>query len=203
MYSKKNLAKCWNILRDYSTYEVTMDNIGQSAGKNLAWLAGFLEGDGSIGLGKHTQKGIRIIYSPYIDFSNTDSLLIEHCYKILDDLDLVYWINSKKTKNGTAWDLRVKGFKRCKKILPLLIPELNGKKKKNAELVYEWILSRENTGNNTTYTERELEIYTIIKNLNDPGYPQRLHARPLNEGEDIVRTVQKCAELSRNAMASL
>lgn len=181
-----------------------MNNIGQSAGKNLAWLAGFLEGDGSIGLGKHTQTNGRIIYAPVIRFSNTDALLIEHCYKILEDLDLTtYWIHSKETKNGTAWELQIKGFQRCKKLLPILIPELFGKKRKRAELVLEWILSREITGNSKTYTSRELEIYVIIKNLNDPGYPQRLHARPLNEGEDIVRTVQRCAELSRNAIASL
>ena len=182
-----------------------MNNIGQSAGKNLEWLAGFLEGDGSIGLGKHNQTSCkRIIYSPYIRFSNTDALLIENCYKILDELDLQYWISAKQTKNGTAWDLSVKGFKRCKKVLPLLIPYLVGKKKKRAELVLEWIESREKTGNHKTYTQRELEIYTIIKELNDPSYPQRLHARPLNnEGEDIVRTVQKCAELSRNAIALL
>ena len=180
-----------------------MNNIGQSAGKNLAWLAGFVEGDGSIGIGKHTQKAGRIIYSPYVRISNTDALLIETCYQILDELDLVYWLHSKKTRNGIAWDLQIKGFKRCKKLLPLLIPELHGKKKKIAELVLEWILSRELVGNNNTYTQRELEIYEIIKQLNNPSFPQRLHARPLDEGEDIVRTVQKCAELSRNAIASL
>ena len=181
-----------------------MNNIGQSAGKNLAWLAGFLEGDGSIGLGKHNQRSAkRIIYSPYIRFSNTDALLIENCYNILDELDLKYWLHAKKTKNGTAWELQVKGFKRCKKLIPLLVPNLVGKKKKRAELTLEWIESRENTGNSRTYTSRELEIYTIIKSLCHPSYPQRLHARPLKEGEDIVRTVQKCAELSRNAIATL
>ena len=88
-------------------------------------------------------------------------------------------------------------------MFPLLIPYLVGKKKKRAELTLEWIESRENTGNCHTYTARELEIYDIIKSLNNPSYPQRLHARPLKEGEDIVRTVQKCAELSRNAIATL
>ena len=179
-----------------------MNNIRQSAGKNLAWLAGFIEGDGSIGLGKHVQHN-RTTYSPYIRISNTDALLIENCYKILDNLDLKYWLHSKKTKNGTAWDLQVKGFKRCQKLLPLLIPYLVGKKRKRAELTLEWITSRELTTNNRTYTERELEIYDIIKSLCHPSYPQRLHARPLEEGEDIVRTVQKCAELSRNAIATL
>ncbi len=181
-----------------------MNNIGQSAGKNLAWLAGFLEGDGSIKLSKTRMSLDRVIYSPSISFTNTDALIIEECARILKELGIGYYITHKKTTNGVAFDIIVKGFKRVLPFAVILVEYLVGKKKTELELVIEWIKSRKETGNSKTYTSRELEIPEIIYELHSPSYPQRLHAGLPNFGdEDIVRTAQRYAELSRNAIASL
>lgn len=180
-----------------------MNNIGQSAGKNLEWLAGFLEGDGSVALNKQPVGKGRVVYVPMVRFTNTDALIIENCEKILKEINVGCYFFCKKTKNGLAFDLTVKGFKRVKELLPHLIPHLVGKKRKEAELVLEWIHSREVTGSNKTYTKKEIELANQIDELHDPSFPQRLHARLPNTDEDIVRTVQKCAELSRNAIANM
>lgn len=155
-----------------------MDKIRQSAGKNLAWISGFLEGDGSIRLNKQRMSKERILYSPSINFTNTDHLLIEKCAEILKELEIGFYIQEKKTKNGIAKTLTVKGFKRVKKFLPYIINEMYGKKKIQAEYLLEWLNSREITGNNNTYTENEIWLYNEISNLKRPDYPQRLHARP-------------------------
>lgn len=180
-----------------------MNNIGQSAGKNLAWLAGFLEGDGSIALTKQKMSNDRIILVPGIRFSNTDALIIEECGNILKENNVGFYYSSKYTANAISFDLVVKGFKRVQPLLNLLIPELHGKKLTIAKLLDKWLQSRTVTGNSKTYTKEELNIYDKIAELHNPSYPQRLHARPQLLGEDIVRTVQKCAELSRNAIADL
>jgi hypothetical protein len=146
-----------------------MDNTRrQSAGKNLAWFAGFLNGDGHISLLKQNMGKNRIIYSPKVGATNTDHSLIEECADILDNEEVGYYINDKKSKNGIAKNINVKGFKRVTKLLPLMIPELRGKKKRQAELLLEWIISRKETGQNNTYTERELEIYNQIRELKKP-----------------------------------
>jgi hypothetical protein len=180
-----------------------MNNIGQSAGKNLAWLAGFMEGDGSVKLSKARLHPNRIIYSPSITFSNTDALIIEECVSVLKEYNIGCYIHAKRTVNGIAFDLTVKGFKRVEPLALLLVDYLVGKKKTQIELVIEWIQSRKETGNSKTYTKRELEIPEIITELHSPSYPQRLHAGLPIRDEDIVRTAQRCAELSRNAIAGL
>ena len=52
-------------------------------------------------------------------------------------------------------------------------------------------LARKITGNNSTYTEKELKYFTIIIELKRPDYPQRLYAELLKEleDEDIVRPI--------------
>ena len=179
-----------------------MNNIGQSAGKNLVWLAGFLEGDGSVMLNKERLHPSRVIFSPKIQFTNTDALIIEECARILKENNIGFYINAKRTVNGIAFDLCIKGFKRVEALAPLLVDNLVGKKKLQMELLIEWIKSRKVTGNSKTYTERELLIPDYIQTLHSPSYPQRLHAGlPIKGDEDIVRTAQRCAELSRNAIA--
>lgn len=181
-----------------------MNEIGQSAGKNLDWLAGFLEGDGSIILQKQRMSGNRVIYSPAIKFSNTDALIIEHCQQILNENNIGSFIHAKQTTNGVAFDLTVKGFKRVSTLLPLISDRLFGKKRAIAIILSRWLESRASTGNHKTYTEYEIYLAENITKLHDPGYPQRLNARLReNADEDIVRTVQRCAELSRNEIAKL
>jgi hypothetical protein len=155
--------------KNYTTTEVKMYNTGsQSAGKNLAWFAGFVCGDGSISLSKQRMGKNRAIYTPKIGVSNTDHSLIEVCANILKDINVGFYINDSKTKNGTARHLNVKGFKRVSRLLPLLIPELKGKKKLQAQLLLEWIKSREQTGNNHTYTANEVLLYEQILDLKKP-----------------------------------
>ena len=146
-----------------------MNTRRQSAGKNLAWLAGFIDGDGTITLNKQRMSKDRIIYTPLVGVTNTDHSLIEEVAEVLTELEIGYYICQHKTKNGIAKKLFTKGFKRVKKLLPLIIPELRGKKKQQAVLLLEWINSRAQTGNNNTYTDNELLLFAQIKELKKPS----------------------------------
>jgi len=181
-----------------------MDNTnGQSAGKNLAWLAGFLDGDGSVRLVSYMKKDGLRLFVPIIAFTNTDALIIEECVRILKENSIGHYLRAKKTTNGIAFDVIIKGFKRVYPLAILLEEFSVGKKKAGLRLLIKWINSRKSTGNDKTYTEEELFLSDQVANLHNPSYPQRLHAGlPIGE-EDIVRSVQKCAELSRNAIAGL
>lgn len=61
--------------------------------------------------------------------------------------------------------LTVQGHKRVVKILPLVIPFLLAKRRQ-AELLLEFVNSRLAAGHHATYTERELEIANMIRGLN-------------------------------------
>jgi intein/homing endonuclease len=146
-----------------------MNNTGrQSAGKTLAWLAGFLEGDGSFTLSKWNRKNGKFIISPKVSCTNTDHTLIEEIHKVLKQFKIGHYISSKNTINGTAKTINIKGFKRVAKFLPIIIPYLRGKKKIQAQLMLIWIFSRKLTGNNNTYTENELKIYEEVSKLKKP-----------------------------------
>ena len=142
-----------------------MDDIGQSAGKNLGWLAGFICGDGSICLDKaHIANG-RFIYSPKVIITNTDYNLILHSIEILKAFEIGHYITSKKTVNFTAYMIIIKGFKRVKKFLNLIIDYLEGKKKDQAKIILAWLKSRETTGCNVSYNEYELGLIDQLKSL--------------------------------------
>jgi len=176
-----------------------MDNIGQSAGKNLdfIWLAGFLDGDGSVCMESHIMKN-RMCYSPRITFSNTDENIIEEIKRILKENNIGHYEYTKKTVNAIAHDVSVVGFKRVQKLIPKILPYIKGRKFLGCYLIGQFLISRHNTGNWKTYTEEEIKMCNTIKELHNPGYPQRLYAERRNKitDEDIVRTAQKCAEFS-------
>jgi len=145
-----------------------MNEIGQSAGKNLAWLAGYINGDGTLTLNKQRMGKGRIIYTPLVGLTGTDHSLIEEVAEIFKSIGVGFYVTKYATQNGIAKKVFVKGFKRVQKLLPLLIPELRGKKKQQAILLLEWINSREQTGNNCTYTDYELQLFAQIKELKKP-----------------------------------
>ena len=140
----------------------------QSVDTTLAWLAGILEGDGTVTLSKQKMGKNRIIYTPLVSLTNTDHSLVERVGEIFSCLEIGHYFTSKKTKNGVAKAITVKGFKRVKKLLPYLIENMYGKKKLQAIQLLNWIKLRELTGNNVTYTEHELQLFEEIKNLKKP-----------------------------------
>lgn len=142
----------------------------QSVDITLAWLAGILEGDGTVALSKQRMGKDRIIYTPLVSLTNTDHSLVERVGKIYSDLEVGHYFTSKKTKNGIAKVITVKGFKRVKKLLPYLIRNMYGKKKLQAIHLSNWIKSRESTGNNKTYTEYESQLFEEIKRLKKPDH---------------------------------
>lgn len=102
--------------------------------KNIAWIGGFMDGEGSFMLTEHRQRN-NLGYDPRISCPNTNPLNIEALYKytqmgyICDRT-----VNNPRAKSAQVWSLRVK---EQKIFLPLIIPHLVCKRKQ-AELLLEY-----------------------------------------------------------------
>jgi hypothetical protein len=148
---------------------------------DLAWLAGFIDGEGSIMF--RVQRGARLkgmgltYYYPAIRICNTGEPTLRVVTDILDANGLPYHVSHRnepvKENWHKAWDVEVKGLKRCAHWLSVIIPYLRTKQYK-AILMLEFIRSREGYAIGEGYSLREQEILDQLRIK--PIRPHRLHA---------------------------
>jgi len=149
----------------------------------IAWLAGLIDGDGTITLVQNNKNkdGYRY-YLPCLSIANTDSEVIYHIVKIFAKAGIRFDIQEidpqKNYRDRTRkWNLRplmrieVKGIKSAYPIVKAMIPYLASKKKRIAELVTRFceirlykLFAKQSTERG--YSNVELEIIKEVKELN-------------------------------------
>ena len=149
---------------------------------DIAWLAGFIDGEGSIGLKvQKYSRGKQVFYvAPYIQVVNTHIATLEPVHRILKGMGAgvyVNWPRPRKVPGGVReisdykplWRILVNGLKRCKPVLTALGPYLITKLD-DANLVMEFIESREASHyRHLPYTTRELEIVNRFRRKRRSG----------------------------------
>ena len=114
----------------------------------LAWLAGFVDGDGSIGLKRSksikSKGGIR--YSPLIQITNCDMKLIAEVRFLLGKLNIrhSYWLRDMKKRNlkwRNAGNISIYTWIDSILFLEFILPYLVGKKEQ-AEVLIEFCKTR-------------------------------------------------------------
>lgn len=115
-----------------------MDN-QQATQVELAWLAGMLEGDGSLNLrlawtGKNQKR--RYVQTP-IEFANTDKEIIEQCVNICKKLDVNLYVGHTERKapqhqRKIVYHAKSHTMLGAQKILPSVIPFMVGEKRLRA-----------------------------------------------------------------------
>jgi hypothetical protein len=143
-----------------------MDN-QQESSKDIAWLCGIIDGEGTITLRFHRRKNKTPVIQPVINIVNTNEKIINNIIRILKSLEVPFWVSEyKRTENWkTRWVIEVSGIKRAKKLIPLIENDLVGKKE-NIELMKLWCEKRYNElGKRSYYTDWDLEIVKQIKLL--------------------------------------
>jgi len=174
--------------------------------KRIIWLAGFFDGEGTVTVFNHLMpynKPIFHKYSACCGIVNTDPNLINECQKIFNELGVTSHIfvrKHQKENHSDAIQLNVRNIRSIEKLLIRLNPYLIGKKAQG-ELVLRFVQSRikrEGTGSNqfSPYNEEEKNISTECYKLNKKGrFRVSETKRQTPQGEDIVRTAGKLAEL--------
>lgn len=123
---------------------------------DIGWLAGIIDGEGSISLAMGYIKNGRLNnMSPRIEIGNTDKELVEKFVKIVKSLGCGIYMTLKKeslqsklvkAKEGKNFKpiyyAKAVGFLRTKKILDIVLPYLTGLKRIRGELIIKFINDR-------------------------------------------------------------
>ncbi|MBU3905379.1 MAG: hypothetical protein KJ906_04505 [Nanoarchaeota archaeon] len=137
-----------------------MNNMKAINEADIGWLAGILDGEGTVALqvqGKEKRPKL-------VSFYNTDKTVMEKVIKILKDLDISYKCFSRfmnKEAKKPIITIRVSRIKHMKKLLEILLPHLTCKKE-NAIKILKYKSKLKTTGlPSLSYKD----IYNIIKNF--------------------------------------
>jgi hypothetical protein len=137
---------------------------------NLAWLAGFLEGEGCIGF---NVNGPRI--TPRIYLINTDFVLIEQVGTILKSLNVGFY-NQTRTggcdsnpNHKTARTVEICGIKRVRNFICHILPFLRGRKREVAQIMLAYADRRLALPQKPKATQIDWEYVKRIRALNRKG----------------------------------
>ncbi len=140
----------------------------------IAWMAGVVDGEGSIGIYDRKLKGTNYInWSIRITITNTNIAMLDKFKEILDRCGLAYYV-AENQKHGKPswrprWQMLFTGFSRAYLFLKLIEPYLVAKKCE-VDLALEFLESRMSHTRNTPYTERELEIIQELREAKRTGH---------------------------------
>jgi len=132
----------------------------------LAYLAGFLDGDGSIYF-IIRKKGIE----PRIAFTNNSRELIEEIRSLINSKHITFWERHRINPNAReTYHIRIGGLQDIKNFLEQILPYLR-RKRPQAELMLEFCSSRLRRMKKGIryYSEREKEIAKEVTKLNKRG----------------------------------
>lgn len=169
---------CWKTLKPTLLISENMkDTMGNQQETNIGYLAGIIDGEGSIGLEKMFPKKCwqgrrkKVFYSPRIQIVNTDPAIIVKVRDTLKLYDIGYYImENKRGTYQTLFMIRVDKTSYIKTLLELVLSNLVGNKKAKGELLLEYVNSRISRGaklgtnqvSNISYSDREMHIADIL-----------------------------------------
>jgi len=135
---------------------------------DLGWLIGVIDSDGSYVLSKqyHYKSGT-LYFFPAIEIANDNTDLIANCDRIIKEWFKVgVYIAPKPRKTGKmGYKVSLRGVKRLYKSLPT-IAEYEIAKKRQAELLLEYINNRMKVNRGNPVTDRDIEIAIELRKLN-------------------------------------
>ncbi|HEY5631631.1 MAG TPA: LAGLIDADG family homing endonuclease [Nitrososphaeraceae archaeon] len=136
--------------------------------EDKSYIAGFIDGEGSIFISCTKRKSKWLDYSPMLCITNSNKEVLEWIKKMLDR----GVITKSSTRKNIKWKTCYSYIKNGVGLLPILnliIPYLKVKKKQ-AELLRQFILLRlEREWGSKFYSKEEIDIYTELKKLNKRG----------------------------------
>ena len=142
---------------------------------DLAWLASFIEAEGSISTQTTIRKNHNLVITPFVRITNTSKSAVEEIIRICKELNIAakpYWRKPKNWVNYPICNLRIEGCYAVGTLLKLVYKYFKTEKKHNADILLEYINIRKNgllTRNNkgqilrNGYTKKEIEMIASIR----------------------------------------
>lgn len=151
--------------------------MGNPQERSLAWLAGIVDGEGTIGFQVYTLRDQRIRITPYVCVVNSDEGILSETKSIMDALvddstnAKVRWCNTVASATGFVGTLRCKNLRvdgvATKLIIEPLLPFLRSVKREKAQAILKYLelrkagmLLRDTRGRliRTGYTKAEIDL---------------------------------------------
>ncbi len=145
--------------------------------EDLAWFAGFIDGEGTISINQHDKKRGPFL-QPRMTVSNTHIPTLRHFEKLLEELNLAFYVDWKTNPSNFGerkplWRISFVGFKRLFQVLKLIVPYLVTKKGQG-ELTFQFLQSRLNgatdNGGYKSYTGEEIKLAQQVRELNKKSH---------------------------------
>jgi hypothetical protein len=152
--------------------------MGNQQERSLAWLAGILDGEGSISVQVYNLPDGRVRLTPFISIVNSDAGIIAECRRVIEEAGSTPRICKKPMSTGAiagvlaCVNLRVDGMEPVKVLLEAVAPYLKSSKRRNAEKVLEYLVSRAERGitrnakghiRRAEYSRAEIELISSIR----------------------------------------
>ena len=146
----------------------------------LGWLAGIIDGEGSIGMSHSKVKGTS--YRPYIQICNCDLKLINEVMDILDNYKIKYTFYHRKEDRKSNWrdsiTITIGTYSEGIKVLELMCPFLISKLEQ-ASILLEFLRHRAGINHKgqvdskgrfkKSYDGKEIEAHQKLHKLNFKG----------------------------------
>jgi len=182
------------------------DTWRQSAGnESVIWLAGFIDGEGSIVLAKRTtDSGVRFL--PLVSITNTHKDTIEEIHRILEENGIGHHIIPYKSKRferaKKIYTVHINGMGRVTRFLDVFQCFLRTKKQQ-AGIVRRFIEYRLSLPNKrAVYGKTEFSLREDLQGLNKFGSSETLRAAPAMQDEDKVQAPAKSGDHLGSAIPS-
>ncbi len=156
------------ILEDEAKAEMDNQQVTQI---ELGWLAGFIDGEGYIGIQIQKGKSKYTTYQVAIQVSNTDMEMVLRAQTIIQKMGINPYIRThgfgdrNQPNRKTVYVLIIRRMKGVSTVLKIVSPFLTGEKRERAILVLEYCLSRAEShirgSHYNQYTERESQIVDL------------------------------------------
>jgi len=167
--ASRERARKYRLLKHRSKKEET--HVKELSEAEKGYLAGLIDGEGTISIGKKNNKTGRLGFTltPSVSIANTNEGLIRYCQSLIGGC--VYKGKRRKPNHHAKFTLRVHRHTEIMKILEQVYPYLRIKKK-HAELLMEYCKSRIKkrryiSSVTVPYDENELRIHEEIRKLNE------------------------------------
>ncbi|GAC1663353.1 MAG: hypothetical protein NVS9B15_26420 [Acidobacteriaceae bacterium] len=153
-----------------------MDNQqGKNPELQAAWLAGFMDGEGSFCLRKN--NGGWKYPQPLVTVTNTHKPTIDHTIEVLNFLGLAHHIQYREKASSLSklpsWQISVTGPKRCKRWCETLLPYLVTKQVK-ADALLEWCIERlDQPLRGSGMSLRQQSLFEVIRFGSQPSQTTR------------------------------
>ena len=133
---------------------------------DLYWLIGILEAEGSFHINRRESRGGVWNLNPEITICSTTTQIVSKIADVLFALKLSYYVQAYTPEKHTPYKVvAIRGYLRVQQLLKCVTDFQTSKYKTKASLLKEFTGSRLTQHVRDPYTERQKEIFQILRNM--------------------------------------